>query len=108
MNYLKNLVEGEAAATLSGLKLTNDNYEIALNLLRGRYDNKQLQISSRFQRLLNLNVVKDINNVKLRLSKMEVLANKLTERISSCMIKNQTFCNRCAKKGCTSSNCYCI
>ena len=34
-------------------------------MLRGRYDNKQLQISSHMQRLLNLNVVKDINNVKL-------------------------------------------
>ena len=33
MNYLKNLVEGKATIIISSIKLTNENYNICLNLL---------------------------------------------------------------------------
>ena len=37
MNYLVNLMTGPAEQTLAGLSLCNDNYEIALDLLKKRY-----------------------------------------------------------------------
>ena len=41
MTYLKSLLSGPAAATISGFKTTDENYALAINLLKERYDNKQ-------------------------------------------------------------------
>ena len=43
MNYLKNLDEGKAATIISSIKLTNENYNICLNLLKQRHEDKQLR-----------------------------------------------------------------
>ena len=40
-NYLRSYLEGEALHTVSGLSLTNDNYEKALKLLKDRFGNPQ-------------------------------------------------------------------
>ena len=61
MSYLDSLCEGKASDIIYGLKLSNENYEIALKLLKERYDDKQLLIHSHMQKLLNL---KPIENVK--------------------------------------------
>ena len=42
MNYLQNHVEGKAATIISSIKLANDNYNICLNLLKERYEDKQI------------------------------------------------------------------
>ena len=42
MNYLQNHVEGKAATVISSIKLANDNYNICLNLLKERYEDKQI------------------------------------------------------------------
>ena len=39
-NYLRSLLEGSAAATISGLSLNSENYTEALTLLKSRYGNK--------------------------------------------------------------------
>ena len=44
--YLRSLLEDEAGSTISGLPLTSDNYDEAINLLRTRYGNKQVLISA--------------------------------------------------------------
>ena len=51
MTYLKNLVEGQASNIIAGLKLWHENYVISLNLLKERYNDKQLQIYSHMQKL---------------------------------------------------------
>ena len=65
MKYLKNLVEGSAATTIAGLKLSDENYDVALNLLKERFDNKQLLISSHMKALLQLEPAHDIKDVVL-------------------------------------------
>ena len=55
--YLRSLLEGDAAAVISGLSLTSSNYDEALKLLRDRYANKQVLIFSHIDQLLNLPTV---------------------------------------------------
>ena len=65
--YLRSLLEDEAAAVISGLSLTSSNYDVALSLLRDRYANKQVLISSHIDQLLNLPTVNSsVDTVRLR------------------------------------------
>ena len=64
MTYLRSLLEDQAAATITGLQLTGDNYKVAMKLLKDRYDNKQLLISSHMKNLLSLEKVSDIKNIE--------------------------------------------
>ncbi|CAB4037195.1 Hypothetical predicted protein, partial [Paramuricea clavata] len=59
---------GKAATTLvAGFSLTAENYGEAIKLLKERYANPQLIISSHMEKLLKLNTVHDANDVlKLR------------------------------------------
>ena len=62
-NYLKILVEGEAATIISSFKLTNENYQISLNLRNERYEDKQLMIHSHMSKLLKLENISDFKDV---------------------------------------------
>ena len=64
MTYLKNYVRGEAELAIKGLKLSNENYEIALDILVKRYGDPQILISAHMNELLNFEVISDINDVK--------------------------------------------
>ena len=64
MNYLINLLEGEAETTIKGLNLSNDNYKIALNMLTERYGDEQIIISSLMNKLLNLEGTHRFSNIK--------------------------------------------
>ena len=64
MNYLINLVQGDAEATVKGLTLSHDNYKIAIKLLKDRFDDPQLLISTHMNKLLELETLQNINDVK--------------------------------------------
>ena len=53
-NYLRTFLEGEVQYTISGLSLTNDNYNEALNLLKNRFGNNQVIISAHMNTLVKL------------------------------------------------------
>ena len=63
MNYLKNLVEDKAATIISSIKLANENYNICLNLLKERYEDKQLMVHSYIMKLLKLENITEVKNV---------------------------------------------
>lgn len=63
-NYLRSLLDGVAAATISGLPLTAENYEEAVKLLKSRYGNKQVLISAHIDELLHLPVVNSVSDIK--------------------------------------------
>ena len=65
-NCLKILVISEAANAISGLSLTNDNYGEAINILKDRFGNKQIIISSHMNSLLKLPMVKENDLQQLR------------------------------------------
>ena len=53
-NYLKAQLKGTASEVISGLELTQENYNIAINLLKERYGKKQIMIKAHFAKLMNL------------------------------------------------------
>ena len=63
MNYLKSLVEGKVVTIISSIKLANENYNISLNLLKERYEDKQLIIHSHMSKLLKLENITDVKYV---------------------------------------------
>ena len=54
LTYLKGLLKGDAASCISGFKITDENYEACMSLLKERYNNKQLTVSSHMTNVLNL------------------------------------------------------
>ena len=64
MNYLTKSLSGEALMTVKGLKLSNSNYHVALDLLIERFDDPQLLISAHVGNSLNLPNVCSINNLQ--------------------------------------------
>jgi hypothetical protein len=78
-NYLKSLVEGNAASAIDGFALTADNYESAVRLLKDRFADPQIIISSHMEELLNLPAVSDIHKV----SKIRQLYDSIETHIRS-------------------------
>ncbi|XP_068697319.1 uncharacterized protein [Montipora foliosa] len=62
--YLKSLLEGSAAQTISGLALTSSNYDHAVQLLDKRFGNKQVIISKHIELLMQLPKVSDRSDLK--------------------------------------------
>ncbi|XP_064470062.1 uncharacterized protein LOC135384806 [Ornithodoros turicata] len=65
--YLRSYLTDKAATAVSGLSLTAENYDIALDLLKERFSKKSLIIDAHMSRLLTLTKVSDSSQVmKLR------------------------------------------
>ena len=54
MNYLRAQPEGNAADVISGLPLTNANYEQSIKLLTERYGQNEVIISAHYTSLMDL------------------------------------------------------
>ena len=65
--YLKSYLEKEAARTIQGFSLTNENYCEAIKLLKERFGNKQLIISSHVNKLLKVKPISSENVKGIRL-----------------------------------------
>ena len=61
--YLKSLLEGSAAKTISGLALTSSNYNHAVELLAKRFGSKQVIISKHIELLMQLPKINDGNDL---------------------------------------------
>ena len=57
-NYLKAQLKGTASEVISGLELTQENYNIEINLLKERYWKKEIMIKAHFAKLMNLPMAK--------------------------------------------------
>ena len=53
-NCLKAQLKGTASKVICGLELTQENYNIAINLLKESYGKKQIMIKTHFAKLMNL------------------------------------------------------
>lgn len=61
MNCLIGYLTGEAEKCLKGLKLSNENYNTAKDMLEKRFGNRQIIISSHVRKLLSLSLVNSVN-----------------------------------------------
>ena len=78
-SYLKALLEGPTAAAIAGFTLTEENYETALKLLKDRYANPQVIVSSHVDALLKSESCSNIHEI----SKMRNLFDSIETHIRS-------------------------
>ena len=64
MNYLAGFLSGEALSCIKGLRLSNENYPKALDMLKERFGNPQILISVHMNKILELESVSSVSNVK--------------------------------------------
>ena len=64
-NYLRGLLRGSALSMISGFELSNENYDAAFKLLKGRFSKNQLQIAVHMKNLLKILTVSDLKNISL-------------------------------------------
>ena len=60
---MKSLLRGSTLSMISGFKLSNEDYNAALNLLKERFNNKQLQIAIHMKNLLKILTVPNSKNI---------------------------------------------
>lgn len=63
-NYLKSLLMGTAQSVITGLALTSANYDKAVELLKKRFGNRQIVISSHMEALTKIPKITEIGDVK--------------------------------------------
>jgi len=56
MNHLKTKLTGEALDAIAGYQLSNDNYKLAVDVLKQRFGNAQSIIDAHYRSLLHLSV----------------------------------------------------
>ena len=54
INYLKSVLKGIAATVISGLSISNDNYDLAIALLKERFGRSEVTIESLYAKLQSL------------------------------------------------------
>ena len=96
-SYLKTLLTSAAAACISGLALTRDNYAKAIELLRERFGNKQLLINAYMESLTKLPRAKSMNQV-IELRNIYDQLESTVRNLKTLNIETQTygsFLSRC-------------
>ena len=76
---LKSCVTGVAESAITGLPLTEDNYETAIDILRDRFGKPELLISNHMDALLKLPIVSSVHETK----KLRDLYDKIEINIRS-------------------------
>lgn len=66
LHYLRSALNGEVLKVITALEITNDNYEVAWNLLKNRFENKRLIVQYLIQTLLDLPAIAKESHVDLR------------------------------------------
>ncbi|XP_066926052.1 uncharacterized protein [Clytia hemisphaerica] len=64
LTYLTSLLEGEAESCIQGITLSNENYDIALKMLKERFGDEQIIISAHMNKLLNLETTSNFIDIK--------------------------------------------
>ena len=62
--HLKTLLEGPAAAALTGIQITSANYTEAIDILKQRFAQKQVIVNAHMESLLNLQAVSRERDIK--------------------------------------------
>ena len=94
-NYLKSKLDGEASRAIAGLALSNENYSVAIQILKERFGNRQDIIDLHYNKLINLKQANDTvkslrkfhDTVLKHLRSLEVLGQDINQEIFVSMIK---------------------
>ena len=75
LKYLNSKLTGEAKQAVSGILLSNENYRVAIDLLKERFGDKQTVINSHYSELINLTPAS--NNTKSMHSLYDLMVKNL-------------------------------
>ena len=95
--YLISCLHGEAKDTLTGFNISNSQYEVAVNLLKERYDDKEFIIHSYYEALSNLQKSKNstqqlrctFNFIETQLRSLESLGESIQNNHLVAIIKSK-------------------
>lgn len=91
-NYLRGLLSGTAASTISGFSLSATNYEAAVSLLKERFANPQAIIASHMEQLLKITRVTDENDKKQMRSVYDSIEAKIRS-LKNLGIESAQYCS---------------
>ena len=63
-SYLKSVLKNSAAAAISGIPVTSENYDLAITLLKEKFGKKEALIESLYAKLQNLPKVNKFSEIK--------------------------------------------
>ena len=94
-SYLMSKLSGEAARVVSGLALSNENYNIAIVSLKERFGNKQEVVDLHYSQIINLQVASNntcslrllLDRIQRHLRSLEVLKQNINQDVFVSMVK---------------------
>ena len=97
LSYLQSKIVGEASGAIAGLALSNENYRLAVNLLKERYGNSQKIGDLHYSKLINIPPPKNKTNelrhfldtIEKHLRSLEVLGQNIEQDVFISMIKSR-------------------
>ena len=94
-SYLRSKLTGEARSAISGLSLSNENYQIAIDILKERFGNEQEVIDLHYNRLISLRPATSntsslralLDNVERHIRSLEVLKQNVNQDVFVSIIR---------------------
>ncbi|XP_066929853.1 uncharacterized protein [Clytia hemisphaerica] len=90
LNYLLGYLEGEAENLLKGFHLSSENYSKALELLKERFGNKEKLISFHMGKIIELESVSNINDLKALRNLYDTVETQL-RNLETFEMKNEEY-----------------
>ncbi|XP_060575792.1 uncharacterized protein LOC132733208 [Ruditapes philippinarum] len=96
-NYLKGKIVGEARSAIAGLTLSNENYDIAIHILRERFGDLQDIIDLHYKGIVNILPPKNnteglrffFDKIERHLRSLEVMNENLDQQVFVSMIRSK-------------------
>ena len=96
-NYLRGKLVGEARSAISGLSLSNENYDIAVKILHERYGDVQEIIDLHYDKLINITPARNttdslrsfLDRIERHLRSLEVLKENIDQKVFVSMIRRK-------------------
>ena len=77
-SYLKGALSGAAAAVIGGVSITNDNYGIAIKLLKEKFGNREVITDTLYSQLQHLPIATNrISDIKSTFENIEKILRQL-------------------------------
>ena len=94
-NYLKGKLTGDALNAIAGLSLSNENYEVAVSILKERFGKKQDLVDIHYMQVINLPPARTrtsslrslLNNIEKHIRCLAVLKQNVEQDIFVAMIR---------------------
>ena len=88
-SYLQGLLKGEAAEAISGIRVSAENYETAINIINHRYNKSEVIVEAHLKNLRSLPSVKNHKNIRELRKHYEAIRSNVEALKSLSVTQNQ-------------------